>query len=129
MRQLLYTSTATAGITERDVRLIVGASQYRNAVDDITGILLFDGQRFLQFVEGPPHAIESLLQRLDRDMRHQDVTVRHDAIGLQRAFPIWSMRWVHMATTIDDRRDTMARTMPISIDPAVRREVDGFTQI
>lgn len=129
MRQLLYNSTAKAAIGERDVRLIVGASQYRNSIDEITGILLFDGERFMQFVEGSDAAITRLMHRLHNDQRHHDINVRHDINVEQRVFPIWSMRWVHLSNRLDERRDAIARTMPISLDTRVQREVHSFASI
>ncbi|WP_066559404.1 BLUF domain-containing protein [Croceicoccus bisphenolivorans] len=129
MRQLLYTSTATPDITERDVRLIVGASQYRNAIEEITGILLFDGQRFLQFVEGAGPAITALMHRLYGDPRHGDIVVRHDVMVERRTFPIWSMRWVHLADRVEARRETIGRTIPTTLDSKVQREVHGFASL
>ncbi|WP_164843983.1 BLUF domain-containing protein [Croceicoccus ponticola] len=126
MRQLLYTSKAVAGIVERDVRMIVGASQYRNSLDRITGILLFDGLRFMQFIEGSDVAVSSLMDRLYADVRHREVIVMHDAAAERRSFPIWSMRWVHLDNAHDARRHTITRMVPGTIDPGVRDQFYGF---
>ena len=47
LRQLVYISTATPG-TAVDPAPILTASRRNNARDRITGLLWFDGKRFLQ---------------------------------------------------------------------------------
>jgi hypothetical protein len=50
--QLTYISTAKAGIGDADIEAILGVSRVNNARDGITGLLVHDGVRFLQALEG-----------------------------------------------------------------------------
>lgn len=58
-----------------EIDSICHQSRANDARDDITGLLVFDGQAFCQFVEGPRNAIATLLARLERDPRHLKMRV------------------------------------------------------
>jgi hypothetical protein len=69
LARLLYVSALAPGVPVTEVSRIVSAARQRNADDAITGLLVFDGDTFCQYVEGPPEAVEALLQRLHADPR------------------------------------------------------------
>jgi hypothetical protein len=69
----------------------VAASQLRNRRDGITGLLYSDGRRFLQVVEGPTNAIESLLTRLGKDRRHRAIVTLSRRTIERREFGDWAM--------------------------------------
>jgi hypothetical protein len=87
---LLYVSeraSADAG----DLGRIVEVSRRRNERDRITGLLMFDGRHFAQWIEGPCDAMDDLLQRLRADPRHREVQVLwFESPGLGRRFPNWA---------------------------------------
>lgn len=89
---LLYTSVAAEGLDSADVFKIVEDSSRRNPARDITGFLIFDRTRFLQYVEGPQAALDELLETLGKDRRHHSVRVLHRSQSEQRLFPRWAMR-------------------------------------
>lgn len=93
--QLLYVSALRQGVPVTEVSRIVSAARLRNAVDGITGLLVFDGDRFCQYVEGPPAAVESLLGRLCRDERHTELDILVDGTfeGARR-FSGWRLGYV-----------------------------------
>jgi hypothetical protein len=93
--RLLYVSTLAAGVPVKEVSRIVGVSRPRNAGEAITGLLIFDGDTFCQYVEGPPEAVDALLQRLRRDPRHDDMQVLLDGTwdGARR-FSDWRLGYV-----------------------------------
>ena len=73
-------------------------SRANNAHDGITGLLVFDGHAFCQFVEGPPDAIAALLERLERDPRHVKMRVlQHGPVGPGRRFPAWRLGYAYSA--------------------------------
>ncbi|NNM76302.1 BLUF domain-containing protein [Sphingomonas sp. ID1715] len=63
-----------------------------NALDGITGLLVFNGERFCQTIEGAPEAIENLVERLKRDPRHEDFAVLDDGDVPTRRFRSWDMQ-------------------------------------
>ncbi len=73
-------------------------SRSNNARDDITGLLVFDGHAFCQFVEGPQNAIAALLHRLERDPRHVRMRVlQHEPVSSGRRFPAWRLGYAFTA--------------------------------
>lgn len=71
---------------------IVEASGRRNPERGITGFLLSFDDVVLQYIEGPPIAVELLLSILKSDARHDDVTVLHDTNAEERWFADWGMK-------------------------------------
>jgi len=64
-----------------DVERIVAVSNIRNRALDVTGALLFTGDRFVQLIEGPSNSITELQRSIFRDARHHEVTtIRSDDI-------------------------------------------------
>lgn len=77
----------TVGAVGRDalsIAPILGQSERNNRRDEITGAMLFhDGQAAL-VVEGARADLDRLMTRLDRDARHQRMTVLSDRPVVQR---------------------------------------------
>jgi hypothetical protein len=91
MLQLTYISTATAGMTDAMVGQILSVSRFNNASEDVTGLLLYDGYRFLQALEGPTDAVNRLYQRVKGDPRHRAVVLLSSRTVQSRDFGNWAM--------------------------------------
>ena len=99
---LLYTSLLAPDAVIADVADIARTSRRRNRLDDITGLLVFDGSSFAQLVEGPQPAIVDLRDRLVADRRHCDMDVLvFGRLGSARQFPGWDLGY-HFADRADD---------------------------
>lgn len=75
--QLCYLSRLAAGTSPACVAEIVRASRQRNAAHGISSLLVFDGWRFCQYIEGTNAAVGELAGRIRADARHTDVKVLH----------------------------------------------------
>lgn len=94
---LFYVSETTTG-DARDITAIGDESQANNARDDITGLLLFDGKYWCQYIEGSERAVDDLLGRLRRDPRHRHMRLlQHGPAGAERMFPNWRMGYAFIA--------------------------------
>ncbi len=92
--RLVYASTFNLGRIDSApiaLRDILSASRRNNAKDGITGYLIFDGETFLQILEGPRSAIEVVVLRIENDKRHRAMTVLGFKPSSGRLFPDWSM--------------------------------------
>ncbi|MEE7449936.1 blue light sensor protein [Methylobacterium radiotolerans] len=76
------------------VRQILDASQRNNAALDVTGALMFNAGVFAQVLEGPRRGVEATFERIQRDLRHDDVTVLQCGPAESRGFANWSMAFV-----------------------------------
>ena len=91
MLQLTYISSTTKLVTEGDVDQILAASRRNNTAAGITGLLLYDGRRFLQALEGEQPVVERTYARIKADPRHRAVVLLGSADVTERAFGNWSM--------------------------------------
>lgn len=58
----------------------------------MTGLLLFDGKRFIQAIEGSVDAIGSTIDRIRADRRHSHLQIASDRQIEHRQFGSWSMQ-------------------------------------
>lgn len=64
----------------------------RNA--GVTGVLLFDGERFLQYLEGPEDGLSVVYSRVLGARSHNSVVeLQRGRVG-QRRLPFWPMKWL-----------------------------------
>jgi hypothetical protein len=88
---LVYVSRAAAWVTRQDLLELMETSRAANARTGITGLLLYSDGGFLQLLEGPRGAVESLYASIRVDERHDDVTLARTREQREREFPDWSM--------------------------------------
>lgn len=89
--RLYYTSLAREDMDLAECRRLVAQAQARNALQDITGVLLYDSRHFLQVIEGEFEAVTQLYQRIARDPRHSKVK-QLCMMGIKsRHYQRWSM--------------------------------------
>lgn len=77
---------------------ILETSQRNNVKVGVTGALLFNKGAFAQVLEGERRAVEDTFERIQRDMRHGDVTVLQCGPAEGRGFTNWSMAFVGHST-------------------------------
>lgn len=88
---LLYKSVADENITERDLLEISEKSKENNIDHELTGLLLYGNNSFVQILEGDEQNIEILYRKLLTDKRHNNLkVVKRDKLE-RRYFPTWSM--------------------------------------
>lgn len=76
---------------------IVKASRENNNRDNLTGILVFDGERFFQYAEGEKSKLLDLLKRLNNDMRHIDMSVLFlNAHVSSRLYKSWHLAYSYI---------------------------------
>lgn len=77
---------------------IVNKARHFNEANGITGLLVFDGMRFCQQLEGTQKQVLALLERIREDPRYTHVEVVHHGQLAQRRFRNFSLAY----TTTDD---------------------------
>ncbi len=76
---------------KEEIANILAKSRLNNGRSGITEALLFNSGFFAQVLEGDAAMVEKTFERIQRDMRHDDVSVLECGIVPQRDFPEWSM--------------------------------------
>ena len=123
LKTLTYTSRAQLDLSSADLADIHQAARHLNALDGITGLLIFDGTRFLQIIEGSETAIDDLVARLRRDSRHSAIEIRDERFVDARSFPHWSMELVTVSAGYMRARPEIETALPEGVAPAVRELV------
>ncbi|MFU9135873.1 diguanylate phosphodiesterase [Erwinia tasmaniensis] len=70
---LIYRSRLSPGVTLPGLYQLADKARVNNASLEITGILLFDGDYFLQILEGPLSAVNTLFEHICEDPRHYHI--------------------------------------------------------
>lgn len=125
MRQYIYISTAH-GLGQADVDAILGSSQHNNALRNVTGLLLYNGRNFLQFIEGDKNDLRWVMQRISCDPRHAGIAGLYEGPAEQRACPDWQMRRVQIAGAPGERRDRIEHDLPRTITGDARKVIVNF---
>ncbi|WP_286071745.1 BLUF domain-containing protein [Stenotrophomonas sp. 57] len=86
-----YASHMSAGLSDEFLQQIVSRSAAFNRRVDVTGALLVDGQRFFQYVEGPPDGLEAVKRRIHDSRAHAAIVPVLDMAISTRAVPYWAM--------------------------------------
>lgn len=118
MRQLLYTSSATAAAIGDEIASILKASRRNNAALGITGLLWTDGNRFLQVLEGDDQGVGETYKRICADPRHRAAVVLHDRAVEGRTFGQWSM------ALLEDTDEAVGQALA-DASPEVRATFEG----
>lgn len=128
LKSLTYTSLANLDLTADDLHAIHRSAREHNAIDGITGLLVFNGTHFLQIVEGAEPAIDELLARLRRDPRHGSLEVRDERQVEARSFPDWSMELVQVSASYFEAKDRIEDRIPPTVAADVRDRLFRMTE-
>lgn len=122
MQQLTYISTARAGLSEADVAAILAVSRRNNRRDAISGLLIHDGRRFLQALEGPAPLVDAAFTRIRNDPRHRATVMLSCREIPAPEFGDWAMA----AQTVAPARD--GATLAETVDALVAQVSDRNTR-
>jgi Sensors of blue-light using FAD len=111
LRSLTYSSWASRALVTSDLERILQSCRVNNGLDGVTGILIYSGGAFVQVLEGAPHALDDALERIRRDTRHRDLTVRDDRLIPERSFPNWDMAYLELENGHTLGRDALERAL------------------
>ena len=129
LTSLTYTSLARLDLDTSDLEAIHRSARESNAIEGITGLLVFNGTHFLQIIEGAADAIADLVERLQRDPRHSGFEIRDQHQVEARSFPDWSMELVRVNASYFRARDTIAERLPMTVPEAIRARLFRMTEL
>jgi hypothetical protein len=131
MLQLAYISTAKAVVDRPLFDSILASSRRNNSRNEVTGLLVSGGGRFLQVLEGPDQAVLATYARIQADPRHRGfVLINCQSVG-ERAFGDWSMAFREGGILVsDDRLQAAVEKLTSKItDPNLRAQFAGFAKL
>ena len=118
--EILYVSTMAPDAPLSVVGDIAAHARIANAARDITGVLVFDGVRFCQQIEGKQKDVLALMERIYQDTRHSNVEVFHHG-------PLAERRFSHFSVAFADVDEVAALEQLEQLDG--QAGVDAFTAL
>jgi len=94
---LIYKSSALVRLSQIELIELLRISRRNNEASGLTGMLIYRDGTYLQFLEGQRGSIAGLLDRLQKDPRHNEIRVLREGILPARLFPDWSMAYKNLA--------------------------------
>lgn len=105
IRAVAYVSEAVQPWSREGIDAMVERAASFNVQAGVTGVLFFDGVRFLQYFEGPEDGTSAVYHRIQGSSYHHGlIELSRGPVG-RRVLPYWSMRWLladplHLRTMI-----------------------------
>lgn len=94
LHEMLYVSTMAPAAPISIVADIAPKARVANHASEITGLLIFDGMRFCQQIEGRPGEVLALMDRIGNDPRHTDIEIIHQGPLAERRFRRFGLGYV-----------------------------------
>lgn len=95
---LVYSSTAVHPMTRQDLVHLLEQAREKNQRLNVTGMLLYQDQSFVQILEGARPDVEAVYQSILRDPRHRDVTLLMKNLVESREYSSWNMKFSNLET-------------------------------
>ena len=121
MLQITYISTARPEFPATAIDEILAASRRKNAAAGVTGLLLYDGYRFLQALEGEAAAVTKVYEHIKADPRHRAIVLLSSREISERAFGNWAMAAQRVAIA-------SGSTVPDLVDRLTEEVADASTR-
>jgi hypothetical protein len=91
MYHAVYVSHATHEMTISELVELLKESRENNKKEDITGMLLYLQDKFIQVLEGDRKKVKALLNNIKKDSRHTKMIIILQGRSPERLFSNWSM--------------------------------------
>ena len=105
LHQIVFTSSAAQSLSSDYVARLCDQAALRSAVEQITGLFLYNGARLLSAIEGEVKVLENTLARVMSDRRHVGIEILSGREVRNREFTRLPMS---CPLTNDDPRSTNA---------------------
>ena len=91
MHAIAYVSAASWNLLEEELERIVSDSRRLNALNGVTGVLLYCDGNFMQYLEGEEDAVVATFERIRANESHYQVNELMNQPILEREFGDWTM--------------------------------------
>jgi hypothetical protein len=91
LAHLAYVSTRKPNCTDAEIDNILDSCKINNPPLNITGVLLYSQNKFIQYVEGESADLMSLYDKIKTDSRHEKAVMLSFGPIPEKIFPSWHM--------------------------------------
>jgi uncharacterized membrane protein (DUF373 family) len=124
--RLSYISQAAREFSDEELNALLAKCRANNGTLDITGVLYYGNDMFLQVLEGPEPAVNQLFRRIRKDPRHHHVHLIEKIPIEQRQFGEFNMAFARLS---DSDFQSIAQSMGVSPELFKRQQaiIDTLT--
>ncbi len=128
--RLLYISTVRPGHDAATIDAILAIARTRNRQNKLTGLLVYDGRRFMQYLEGDEITVRETFARIKSDPRHFAIVTLRETFAEGRQFSDWDMAIRHSETGLEfDNQLKNVLALTQNCEPMTAAELNGFIQL
>jgi methanogenic corrinoid protein MtbC1 len=121
---LTYRSIAATKPSLAEMETLLAQARTRNRALGVTGMLLFAGNEYFQWLEGPPDGLNQIWEGIRNDPRHARIEIVERAPGPARLFGDWDMKFV-----CRDEELALIRDRDAGREPLPARLTDAFASL
>lgn len=88
---LIYTSKVVSEFRTEELEALVKQARFNNFIYQVTGLLVYGEQQFIQVLEGTKEHVEQIFEKILADKRHSSIHVVEQKNIAKRAFLNWNM--------------------------------------
>ena len=91
LEAIVYVSSAVRLFSLEEVAHLLQRARERNEDYGVTGVLLYHGGNFMQYIEGPKDSLDVIYDIIKKDDKHTGIIVVSREVIERRQFDDWSM--------------------------------------
>ncbi len=106
LKLIIYTSDYTGQDIDKDLGLIEYNAKKKNPIFNITGVLFYHNNRFLQVIEGYEQQLNQLVLNIKKDYLHKNILILFEEFIVTKSFEKWNMDSFNLNNTdnIDQKK-------------------------
>lgn len=93
---LTYVSAAIKPLAPAELETLIQSAKAFNATVGVTGMLLYHGGNFFQYLEGPASGVEQVMERVQHARGHRHLILQTREPITERQFADWNMDLVNL---------------------------------
>lgn len=96
-KAVVFVSESASDLTQAHLLMVMADAERFNRRAGVTGVTLFDGSRFLSYMEGPQDGLDVAFSRAIGATSHSNLIEIARGRVAQRRLPYWPMRCIPLA--------------------------------
>lgn len=124
MIRLSYISQASRSFRDEELDALLQTCRTNNQACDVTGVLYYGNDMFLQVLEGPQESVERIFRRIRKDPRHHDIHLIEKIPIDRRRFGEFSMAFSRLS---DADFQSIAQNMGVSKEVFERQQAITYS--
>jgi len=129
MLSLLYVSKVRKPFGQDQLKLLTEQSAAANVKRNVTGLLAFNGEYFMQLLEGEDEIVEGLINIIANDRRHSDMIVIRRVDDRVRECPDWSMQSLEVPLEYSGAASEIFNSLPKEFEADTRAIFTSFASL